>query len=76
MAISYYLLQMPPVLMFIMMVLLVGGLAALASEAIAHGAYSIEINPDSSTISNLVNLHFASASGKILPEIWQEIIQN
>ncbi len=31
MAISYYLLQMPPVLMFILMVLLVGGLAALAT---------------------------------------------
>ncbi|MBP9885046.1 MAG: NAD-dependent deacylase [Leptospiraceae bacterium] len=54
----------------------VGVPVQLASEAIAHGAYSIEINPDSSTISNLVNLHFASASGKILPEIWQEIIQN
>ena len=54
----------------------VGVPVQLASEAIVHGAYSIEINPDSSTISNLVNLHFASASGKILPEIWQEIIQN
>ena len=54
----------------------VGVPVQLASEAIAHGAYSIEINPDSSTISNLVNLHFASASGKILPEIRQEIIQN
>ncbi len=53
----------------------VGVPVQLASEAINRGAYSIEINPESSTISNQVDMHFASASGKILPEIWQEIIE-
>lgn len=54
----------------------VGVPVQLASEAIARGTFCIEINPENSSITKIVNLHFASASGKILPEIWQEIIQN
>jgi NAD-dependent deacetylase len=53
----------------------VGVPVQLASEAIKRGAYSIEINPETSTISNQVDMHFANASGEILPEIWQEIIE-
>lgn len=54
----------------------VGVPVQLASDAIANGAYSIEINPNESTISSLVETYFAKPSGEILPEIWQEIIQN
>lgn len=48
----------------------------LANEAMKQGAYSIEINPEISTISNQVNIHFSKPSGEILPQIWQEIIEN
>ena len=53
----------------------VGVPVQLASEAIAHGAYAVEINPENSTISNQVDMHFANSSGEILPKIWQEIIE-
>ncbi|MBK8397996.1 MAG: NAD-dependent deacylase [Leptospiraceae bacterium] len=48
----------------------------LAIEAIKNGAYSVEINPEISTLSNEVDMHFAKPSGDILPKIWQEIIEN
>ncbi|HMV43001.1 MAG TPA: NAD-dependent deacylase [Leptospiraceae bacterium] len=48
----------------------------LAMQAIDNGAYSIEINPENSTISNRADLHFSNPSGQILPNFWQEIIEN
>ncbi len=47
-----------------------------ARSAIFRGAYSIEINPDSSTLSKDMDMHFTKPSGEILPQIWQEIIEN
>jgi NAD-dependent deacetylase len=46
---------------------------SLASYAIMKGAYSIEINPDRSTLSTTVNVHLSGKAGEILPELWKEI---
>jgi len=45
----------------------------LASHAIQRGAYSIEINPEKSTLSNIVNKWIQGKAGEILPEIWEKI---
>lgn len=42
----------------------------LAQEAIRSGAYSIEINPEESTLTESVNLSLRGKSGEILSQVW------
>lgn len=45
----------------------------LALTAIRNGALGIEINPESTSLTPSMQLHFAGKSGEILPEIFKEV---
>ncbi|HNF28455.1 MAG TPA: Sir2 family NAD-dependent protein deacetylase, partial [Leptospiraceae bacterium] len=45
----------------------------IALAAIRRGAYSIEINPERSTITPNVSLYIQESAGKALTEIWKHL---
>ncbi|MCB1158203.1 MAG: NAD-dependent deacylase [Leptospiraceae bacterium] len=45
----------------------------LAMFSIAQGAYSIELNPDSTSLSDRVDVSIRGKAGEILPEIWKDV---
>ncbi|TGK85569.1 NAD-dependent deacylase [Leptospira bourretii] len=47
--------------------------ANLALTAIRNGALGIEINPESTSLTPSMQLHFGGKSGEILPEIFKEV---
>ncbi|PJZ80230.1 SIR2 family NAD-dependent protein deacylase [Leptospira meyeri] len=47
--------------------------ANLALTAIRNGALGIEINPESTTLTPSMQVHFGGKSGEILPEIFKEV---
>lgn len=54
---------------------LVGTPVYLAAHAIRSGAYSIEINPEKSSITDSVDRWIQGKAGEILPLIWQKVIK-
>lgn len=47
--------------------------ANLALTAIRNGALGIEINPETTSLTPSIQLHFGGKSGEILPEIFNEV---
>ena len=46
---------------------------SLASYAMSKGAFSIEVNPDRSTITEEVDVYMQGKAGEVLPELWKQL---